>query len=299
MATLRGKNPKHAKPKKPKILIYGKPGVGKTWGTLDFPSVYFIDTEGGAALDHYTDKLQKSGGQYMGPDDGANDMAVVVEEVRALATTRHPYRTLVIDSFTKLYNTGISVEYERMERDLKRDMTKTFSAEKKPAIAKTKQMIATFDRLDMNVILVCHEKSLWKDGEQVGDTFDGWEKLEYELDLTMQIVKQGQSRKAKIGKCRLEQFREAEIIDWNYLTFAKRYGIDVIEAQAEPVAPASADQIKAVSELAALVKLDEEIQLKWFDAAGVTSWGEMDAVTVQKCIDHLTSKLPKAAVAVA
>ncbi len=36
--TLKGTDPKSAKPSKPKILIYGKPGVGKTWAALDFPS---------------------------------------------------------------------------------------------------------------------------------------------------------------------------------------------------------------------------------------------------------------------
>lgn len=291
---LRAKHPKAAKPKKPKILIFGKPGVGKTWGALDFPSAYLIDTEGGASLSHYTDKLVASGGSYMGPEDGANDFAVVLDQVIQLATTKHNFRTLVIDSFTKVFATAIAVELDVMEK-AKRDLTKTFGAEKKPAVSKTKQMIAWFDRLDMNVILVCHEKAQWKDGEQIGDTFDGWEKLEYELDLTMQILKQGTARKAKVGKCRLQQFREGEVIEWGYKPFAERYGIDVIEADSEPVAPATAEQIATVTQLAELVKLDEEIQTKWFDAAGVTSWGQMDSERMQKCIDHLTSKLPKAA----
>jgi hypothetical protein len=295
---LKAKPPKHVKPKKPKILIYGKPGVGKTWGALEFPSAYLIDCEGGASLDHYQSKLEKSGGMYLGPDDGANDFATVLDQVHSLATQRHTYRTLVVDSFSKLFATEIAVELERLEK-CNRDLSKTFGAEKKPAITKTKQMIRWFDRLDMTVILICHEKALWADGEQIGVTFDGWDKLEYELDLTMQVVKMGASRKAKIGKCRLEQFRENDSIDWSYRAFAERYGVEVIESGAEPVAPATVEQIRVVVELAALVKLDEELQLKWFDAAGVTSWGQMDAERIQKCIDHLTAKLPKAAPAVA
>jgi hypothetical protein len=292
---LKAKPPKHVKPKKPKILVYGKPGVGKTWGALDFPSVFFVDCEGGATRDHYQDKLEKSGGVYLGPDDGANDFPTVLDQVIQLSTTKHNYRTVVLDSFTKLFNTGVALEYERMERDkTHKDMTKTFGAEKKPAVSRTKQMIAWFDRLDMSVILVCHEKASWVGGEQVGETFDAWEKLEYELDLTMQIVKQGQARKAKIGKCRLQQFREGEVIDWGYLPFAERYGIEVIEASSQPVEPATAEQIRVVAELAELVKLDDETVVKWFDAAGVTSWGQMDAERIQKCISFLTNKLPKA-----
>jgi hypothetical protein len=294
MAALRAKHPKKAEPKKPKILIYGAPGVGKTWGALDYPRVYYVDCEGGAALDHYTDKLERSGGVYMGPKEGANDINVVVAEIKALATTKHEYGTLVLDSFSKLYNSAIAVEYERMEQ-AGREMDKTFGAEKKPAIARTKQMIAWFDKLDMNVILICHQRDLWKNGDQIGFTYDGWDKLEYELDMAMQIVKQGASRKARIGKCRLAQFREGETIDWSYEEFAKRYGADVLEATGKHVEPASADQIRIVQQLCEVVKVDDEQRIKWFDKAGVDSWGEMDAETIQKCIDFLKAKLPSAA----
>ncbi len=111
----------------------------------------------------------------------------------------------------------------------------------------------------------------------------------------MQIVRQGTARKAKIGKCRLKQFREGEVIDWNYKTFAERYGVEVIEAASTPVTPASAEQIRVIQEMCSIVRLDEDTRSKWFDKAGVDAWGEMDADTIQKCIDHLTNKLPKSA----
>lgn len=291
---LKAKHPKKAEPKKPKILIFGLPGVGKTFGALDFPGVYYIDCEGGAALDHYTDKLEASGGMYLGPKDGANDMDVVLDQIKSLATTKHNFRTLVIDSFTKLFNTRVAEKTEAMEA-ANVDMDKTFGREKKPAVGKTRQMVAWFDRLDMNVILVCHQKDQWSDGKVIGQSFDGYDKLEYELDLVMQILKQGTSRKAKIGKCRLKQFREGELIDWSYKAFAERYGIEVIEAASKPVEPASAEQIRVIQELAAIVRLDEDTRVKWFEKAGVDSWGEMDGVTIQACIDYLTSKLPKSA----
>lgn len=291
MAVLKAKHPKKAEPKKPKILIFGAPGVGKTWGALDFPCVYYLDCEGGATLHHYTDKLAKSGGVYLGPKDGANDMQVVLGEIHSLCTTNHNYRTLVIDSYSKLFNSAIAVEYERMEK-AGREMDKTFGTEKKPAIARTKQIIAWFDRLDMNVILVCHQKYLWKNGEQIGVTFDGWDKLEYELDLALQIVKQGKSRKAKVCKCRLAQFSEGEILDWSYAEFAKRYGREVIESAAKTVAPSGAEQIRIVEQLCEVVKLDEETRIKWFDKAGVDTWSEMDADTIGKCIAFLQKKIP-------
>lgn len=295
MAALKAKPPKQTTPRKPKFLVFGKAGVGKTWGALEFPNCYFIDCEGGATLDHYQDKLEASGGQYLGPEDGSEDFATVLEQVRLLATTKHDFKTLVIDSFSKLFNTAVAVEYERLEKDKSfKDMTKTFGAEKKPAVARTKQIVRWLSRLDMTAILIHHEKALWAEGEQIGATFDGWEKLDFELDFILQIVKQGNARKAKVGKCRLEQFREGELFDWNYKTFAERYGVSVIESTGKPTAPATSEQIRIVQQLCEVVKVDAEDRIKWFEKAGVDSWGEMDSETIQKCIDFLSSKLPKA-----
>ncbi len=295
MVALKAKHPKKAKLRKPKILIFGKPGVGKTWAALDFPSVFYVDCEGGATLGQYTDKLVASGGGYLGPEDGANDFQVILGQIRALATTEHEYKTLVIDSYSKLFNTRVTEKYESME-ERGSDMDKTFGRENKPAVSATKKMLVWFDRLDMNVIFVCHEKDMWSDGKVVGQTFDGWAKLEYELDLVMRIEKQGASRKARVGKCRLDQFREGEAIDWSYASFAKRYGIDVIESESQSVRPATAEQIDVVQKLSEAVKLETESRIKWFDKAGVDAWGQMDSDTVQKCIDHLKSQLPTSAI---
>lgn len=289
--TLRGKDPKHATPSKPKMLIFGKPGVGKTWGSLEFPSVYYMDTEGGADLDHYTDKLKAAGGAYLGPRDGSNDFATVIEEVITLATTQHHYRTLVIDSFSKLFNTAVQLEYDRLAA-AGRDMTSTFGAEKKPAVARTRQLVTWFEKLDMNVLLICHEKDVWQDQKVVGVTFDAWEKMAYELHLILQITKQGNSHKAKVGKCRLNQFKEAEVFNWSYAEFAARFGKEIMEADAVAVTPSTPEQVKAVKGLIEAVRLDEETKLKWFEKAGVTSFDQMDADTLQKCIDHLKSKIP-------
>lgn len=293
---LKGTDPKAAKPSKPKILIFGKPGVGKTWASIDFPSVYYIDTEGGANLEHYTDKLKKAGGAYLGPSDGANSFETVIEEVITLATTEHHYRTLVIDSYSKLFNTQVDINFEAMQR-AGREMDKTFGAEKKPAISYTRRLIRWFEKLDMNVILICHEKGLWKDGKEIGQTYDAWDKMEYELHLAMQIVKQGASRKARVTKSRLAEFADGESFDWSYENFAQKYGRDVIEAVAVAVKLATPDQLKQLDSLITVLKVDDELVAKWMDKAGVEKFAEMDTDTIQKCIGFLEAKLPKASAA--
>jgi hypothetical protein len=58
---------------------------------------------------------------------------------------------------------------------------------------------------------------------------------------------------------------------------------------------ATEQQVAAILALLKVVRVEEETILKWFDKAGVEDWSEMDIATIAKCIDHLTSKLPKSA----
>jgi hypothetical protein len=290
---LKAVAPKEAKPSKPKILIFGKPGVGKTWAALDFPGVYYIDTEGGANLAHYTDKLKNSGGMYLGPNDGSNDFATVTEEIITLATTQHAFRTLVIDSYSKIFGTQVSIELERIQarQEAKGEAGKeTYGAEKKPAVNWTRRWLRWFEKLDMNVILICHERDKYQDGKLQGVTFDGWDKLEYELHLALNIAKQGPSRKARVVKSRIQEFPDAEVFDWSYEAFSAKYGRAVIEAPTQAVEMSTPEQAKQYADLLAVVKVDPKILEKWEDNGGPEDLSKVD---LQKRLDYLAKLLPK------
>lgn len=287
ISKLKAVDPKAAEPQKPKILIFGKPGVGKTWTSLDFPNVYYIDSEGGATRNHYTDKLSKAGGVYFGPEQGSMDFETILGQVQALATEDHEYKTLVIDSITKVFNVEIAKEAERLgDKD-------AFGASKKPAIAYMRRLINWLSRIDMNVILIAHEKAMWEGGEQNGFTYDAWDKLEYELDLCLNIVRAADKRIAKVRKSRLIGFPDGSTFPWAYQDFADRYGKEVIEKQGGKIVLASPEQIKSVNDLLEVVKLQEGTKEKWFTAAGVTSFEEMDGEKIQKIINLLKERMPK------
>jgi hypothetical protein len=282
--------PETVEPKKPKVLIYGPPGVGKTWASLDFPSVYYIDTEGGADLDHYRAKLRDSGGAYLGPDQGSLDFDVVISQIQALATEQHHFRTVVLDSASKLWNVALSDEQESLgDKD-------AFGAYKKVPTRKFTTMIKWLNRLDMNAVIICHQKDLWglnekKQREVVGWTFDCQEKLEYDLHLVLRIAKIGSSRYAYIGKSRLPSFPEGENFPWSYETFAERYGQSVIEKEAQPLELATEEQLAELERLMGIVKMSEDWPAKMFKAAGVEEWKEMDSDKIGKCIGLLKGKL--------
>ena len=291
---LKAKSPALHEPTKPKILIFGPPGVGKTWFSLDFPACYYIDTEAGAARTHYMDKLTKSGGMVMGPEEGALDFDTVIGQLQALTTEKHAFKTVVIDSISKLYNVAIAMEAARLgDKDV-------FGASKKPAIAAMRQLVNWINRMDMNVILISHQKEEWGqdakgDRVQIGHTFDAWDKLAYELDLAVQVAKQGPTRVGIVKKSRLVGFPDNDRFEFAYPVFAERYGKDIIEKAPAPVELASADQVSEIVRLVDLIKLPEEEVQKWHNKAGVATWAEMSSDQAKKIISHIQNKITPAA----
>lgn len=286
---LKGHAPELIKPRKPKILIYGASGVGKTWAALDFPDVYMIDVEGGATQPEYRKKLAASGGLYLGPDDGAASFDEVMGQIRALSSEEHDRKTLVIDSITKLFANEIAREAERLSDAGKKN---EFGADKRPAVSFMRSMVSWLIRLDMTVILIAGEVAEWgrdSSGErtQIGNTFDCWPRLEYELDAAFNITREGPSRVARVRKSRLAAFPQGSRFPWGYHEFAEQYGTDIMESESVPLNLATEEQLAEVEKLLSIVRLEDGTVEKWLAAADVSSWSEMPTERVAKAINHL------------
>lgn len=284
--------PELIKPRRPKILVYGPSGVGKTQFALDWPNVYFIDVEGGATQPEYREKLRAAGGLYLGPDDGAASFDVVLDQVKALATESHDRKTLAIDSMTKLFANEIAREAERLTDAGKKN---EFGADKKPAVNYMRQLVSWLTRMNMNVLLICGEVAEWgnEKGErvQIGSTFDCWPRLEYELDLAIQVVKAGPDRLGRVRKSRIAAFPHASTFEWSYEAFSAKYGRDVVEEASAPIDLATEEQVAEINRLLSVVKLEEGTVDKWLAAANVSSWDEMPTDRATKAIEHLKGRL--------
>lgn len=288
---LKGKQPHEVSPGKTKALIFGPPGVGKTWFSLSFPRPFYIDTEGGADLSHYQSRLKEAGGVYLGPGEGSLDFATILEQMQALATEKHPYRTLIIDSITKVYQTSIAQESEKLgEKDV-------FGASKKPAIAWMRRLITWTSKIDMNVIFIAHETTEWgkdeKTGQRVeiGKMADVWEKTAYELDLAFQCQKRGPQRVAIVRKSRLTGFPESEAFNLDYAKFAERYGKDFIEKEATPIVLATPEQVAEINRLLSIVKVEPEEMTKLLTKAGAEKVEELNTDQAKATITWLTKKI--------
>lgn len=295
MSALLAKDPKKTEPSKPKILLSGIYKVGKTWWSLAWPNVYYLDSERGADRDHYTDRLKTSKGVYMGPEDGTLDPEVLIGQFKALATEKHAYKTVVIDSITKIYNHLIGAEQERILGAGKKD---EFGASKKPAIAFMRRIIMWTTRLDMNVIFVAHEKSEYgvdAKGErsEIGKTADVWDKLPYELDLWLHATKRGPDRTLTVRGSRLVNFPEGESFPMEYADFAKRYGKEIIEKATAAIVLATTEQVAEINRLVELLKIDTATTDRWLEKANAEKFSEFNTTQAGKIIDSLNAKLKK------
>jgi len=279
---LKAIKPTAAKHSRAKISIFGPPGVGKTWGAMGFPGVYYVCTEPGNQLPQYMKRLEDHGGVYFGPDEGANDPAEVLNQIRELSLGGHGFKTLVIDSVSKLWGSILTAEQERLgDKD-------AFGASKKPAVAFMRSLISVCDRVDMNTILVHHQAAQWSNGEQVGFCSDGWPKTDYELNLALQITQVGPQRLASPTKSREEGFKAGEPFDWCYEEFSKRFGKTRLEAVVEAYEYATAEQVQLLKALIENFGVPSETRGKWLKKLGVEKFEDADSIKIAKLIKHIS-----------
>lgn len=209
-----------------------------------------------------------------------------------MATEKHEFKTLVIDSISKVFATEIANEAEKLgDKD-------AFGASKKPAVAFMRQLVSWLTRLDMNVILIAHEKDLYGLDEKrqrniIGVTFDAWDKLEYELHLCLNIFKMAGQHKARVTKSRLTGFKDSEVLDWSYSSFADRYGREILEGIVKPVVLATDSQLAELKVLFEHVKLPDDYEEKCLKKAQCEDWNEMDSDKVANVIAHIKKTFMK------
>jgi len=236
------------------------------------------------------ERLAKAGGRYLGVEDGSLDFDVVLEQIKALATEKHGFKTVLIDSITKLFNNAVAVEAERLGDK------NAFGADKKPAIAYMRRLVAALGRLDMNVILIAHERAEWGadskgDRVELGKVPDCWDKLIYELDLTFHCQRRGASRVAVVKKSRLLGFPEGQSFSLEFSDFAERYGKDVIEKEASQIILATPEQVAEINRLVELLNIGQDVTGKWLEKANAENFSELNIDQATKVINSLKTKL--------
>lgn len=287
---LKGKKPE-AKEKRLKLFLYGPAGVGKTTAALQFPNSYVIDMERGT--DYYAESINKSGSAVL-QTVSAED---IKNEIRALLTEKHDYRTLIIDPVTQLYNslqdkwTRIFEKHSKADAAEIQDFGMRYWGRVKAEYKSIQRMLLS---LDMNVIITSHQKDVYGAGMQkVGVGPDSMKGDSYVFDMVFRLDNVNGKRIAFTEKERAEigKNRFPSSFEWSYPNFLKFYGQEIIERAADPVAMSTKEQVAEVVRLLDVVKVDDETVSDWFTRADVDSWEEMSGERIQKCIDFLKKKI--------
>lgn len=267
-----------------KMFMFGPAGVGKTTAAIQFPNSYIIDGERGT--ENY-DKLIAASGSSVFQTTDVNE---VMQEVKALLTEKHDYRTLVIDPITTIFNDLL----DKCETQVGADFGRHYGAANKTM----KRLANLIMNLDMNVIVTAHAKAEYGANlSKLGYTFDGWRQIDYWFDLVVELTKKGKKRMAKVVKTRIEAFPDDEMFEWSYDAIKKRYDTSILERSAQQVSMATPDQVRQIKELLNVVRLPDGLVDKWFTKAQVDTWEDMPADTLAKCIDYVKGRLPSDAAA--
>ena len=276
---LRAK-PAEIKPvKRAKILISGEPGSGKTYFSLQWPNVYFIDTEFGAEREQYQKKLIESKGVYLGRDDGVNTFEEVIKEMKALATEKHEYKTIVIDSISHLYNAAAAVAEEKGGSEFGRD--------KKQANIPSRQLLRWIDIVPMNVVLIAHQKVDWSNKEQVKTTYDFYDKAGYLIDIWLEM----KGKNFIVRKSRIESFQENLVFSREYSKFAELFGSDIINKDVEPIILATEEQVDRIMQLVQSLNISADEVEKLQKKFDVDEWAELTQDQIAKGIAYFEAKL--------
>lgn len=276
---LKAKKPQTIQ-KRLKVLLYGAAGVGKTMAAIQFPNAYLIDTERGAEHDQYIKLLEKNNSVIF----QTQDFDEIIGEIKSLLVEKHPYKTLIIDPLTTIYNSLLNISAMKVGTEYGRHYIEVGKQMKK--------MLNLLLRLDMNVIITSHSKNEYGDNMAVlGQTFDAYKKLDYLFDLVLEIKKENKKRFATVRKSRIAAFEELEKFEFNYDTTADKYGRKIIEIEAKEEELSTKEQLEEFNKYCELLHIENEMKQKWLEKGMSSSFEEMNKESMEKLIIYLKDKI--------
>ncbi len=272
-------------------VVYANRGVGKTHFCCSFPNSYYIDTEGINKFPHFIEMLKKNNSDLV----TLNDISEIVKEVKELISTKHDYKTIIIDSITFPFHLLANMEAERLAKYAKAPDDDGTGFGKNLAKAKrlTFELGMLLTRADMNCIITAHEKTKYEKNVEIGKTSDVNEKLEYSLGTVINLRRMGEKVKAYIEKSRYPELKTHEFIDFDngYETLCDRLGKKLFEREVKPEDLATAEQIAEFNRLIEVLNVPEEIVQKYIINARATTVDQMNKEIMQKTIQHLLNKV--------
>jgi len=261
-----------------KAMFYGEMGTGKSFTACQFPHTAYIDTEDTTSKKKYADLINQNGGSVL----ATGDFDEILTQVKELTSTKHNFKTLVIDSMT--------IPYENLQADCERVTGSDFGRHVTAANKKMKLLVNLLLKSDLNIIVCCQAKKEYGSKmDVIGLTYNCYNRLGYMFDLVFETQCRGEKYVAITKKSRLDEFPMNETFSFSYEEVIKRYGAECIEKDVAPQELASAEQIAEVKRLIDVFSIPEEKWIKWVEKHNAESFDELSKDVIQKIIDYVKS----------
>lgn len=284
---LRAKKPE-VKEARLQALIYSGEGAGKTHFCCSFPDTYYIDTEGLEKYPHLVSMIKNNGGDMV----YLTELSEIIDEVKALLSTKHHYKTLVIDSISFPYGWLSQMEADRLGKKSGTEGTE-FGANLAKAKRLTFQLGILLSRLDMNVLVTAHEKIKYEKNVEIGPTYDITDKMAYSIGAVWHLKQMGKSRKLFIKKSRYPLMQAGDSLDFDdgYEIIKNIFGEIIFKREAKIEELATKDQIDRFNHFKNILNLSEEQINKILTNGKATTINELTEDFMSKVINHCEKQI--------
>jgi hypothetical protein len=287
---LRAKKPETKNNPRLKVMLYAAAGAGKTHFCCSMPDTYYIDSEGVEDYPHFTDMIRDNRGDLI----YLTELTEIIKEVKDLLSTKHNYKTLIIDSISFPAGWLSQMEAERLQKKSKGESEGTdFGANLAKGKRLTYQLGILLSMLDMNVVVTSHERPRYIEGKEVGTIFDINDKMAYSLGSVWNMKMQGKNRKVYIEKSRYPQLKTGESLDFNdgYEVIKNIFGEEIFTRESIAVELATQEQLDKFKHLTGILGTSEETIQTWLRTVKAPSIESLTKETIQKWIDKLTTQI--------
>lgn len=274
-----------------RLFLWGDTGSGKTTFALRFPSPAVIDMEGGT--DHYADSFHFHRVRTTSAQEA-------VEAIDWLLTQQHPYRTLVIDPITILWEalqkkwSDIFLVRNKGKKSFKHEFYLNDWQDWATVKSDLREIMRKILACDMSVVVTARQKLLYPEDGARGnavEVFDGEKTLPYLFDTILHLYRRDGKFLAFPIKDRTGKLPATEF-ELDYKVFSDAFGAGLNRA-AEPVRLVTPEQILQLRDLIKYAGLSDDqvaTRLESYGAESIADLTEGNAALIIRKLEAFFSK---------